>query len=184
MHHAAGNEVATPEQGHDFLQLPATQQRADAGAADALAVLEKGLGAIDRETVLLGETLQQQEIAAAMAAELEVIADDESLDRETIDEALPDELVRRARGHVLIEGQHQQLVDAEARQELRLLAQASQARRRGSPGEVLGRLRFEQHHSRLRFAAAGFADECGDDGLVAAVDSVEIADRRHTGLVP
>ena len=47
----------------------------------------------------------------------------------------------------------------------------------GFAGEVFARMGFERHHGRFQAEPRGGAAHVGQQGLVAAMDAVEIADR-------
>ena len=69
--------------------------------------------------------------------------------------------------------------DAERAEHLELVAQRRQARRRVAWREELARMRIERQHRRRQAQVLRGFDEAREHRLVAAMDTVEVADRQR-----
>ena len=113
VHDPTGHKVRPAEHGNGVAQQSFAQTRPDAGAANPLAGREEGICPLDKEAVTLGALLEHGEIAAPMAAELEIVADDETAHSEPVNQQTLHEIVGRTRRQGRAEGQHQQPLNAE-----------------------------------------------------------------------
>ncbi len=72
-------------------------------------------------------------------------------------------------------------VDAVGAQRLELVAQHRDARRRAGRIEEFARVRLEGHHADGQAARIGCGPHMGEQSLMAAVDTVEVADGQCAG---
>src|SRR5471032_1548967 len=124
--------------------------------------------------------------AGALGAVAEVVADHQPFDVQAFDQHFFGEFLRRQRGERRREVLDDDAVDAVVGQRLQLVAQVGDARRRARQiaralGKEFARMRFERHHGRFQAEAAGGRAHTAQQGLVAEVDAVEIADRERAG---
>ncbi len=96
---------------------------------------------------------------------------------EPVDQDLLDEGRRAQLAQTRVESQAQHTVHAFRGEQLELVTQARQTRRRRIGGEELTRLRLENHHTAGQRQFRGTLAQTHQDGLMAAVDTVEIPDR-------
>ncbi|MNF65780.1 hypothetical protein D3C84_475560 [compost metagenome] len=173
--HATGNAVRATEQTFGQGKIGGSQCITHLRTADANAVQFDGLRGFDGKTVHLPGLQQEVEIAEAVATETEIVTDFQMLHAETINEDGVDELTGAELAQALVERQAQHPVDAFGSQQLQLVTQAGQTRRRGLGGKEFPWLRLENHH------AAGYAQlertltQSGQDSLVTTVNTVKVA---------
>jgi hypothetical protein len=113
--------------------------------------------------------------------EAEIVADDQMAHTEAAHQHVLDEAVGMHRGEGGIEAAHMHTVDAVLRQLEQLVTQRGQARRRVLRREVLTRVWLEGQYGGFRVARTGLLDEHREQGLMAAVNAVEVADGEHRG---
>ena len=137
----------------------------------------------DAEAETVASPLQHRVVALAVAPELEVVAHHEVAHAEQIDQEPLDHLVRRDQTRTLVERDAQHPVDPRLAQQVDLLPEPGQPRRRRRVLEVLARLRLEgdQHAWRTQFATLG--RQMREQHLVAVVHTVERPDGRHAPRV-
>ena len=137
---------------------------------------------VDDEVVVGAVRLEQADVALAVAAEVEVLADDDDLHGEAVDEHPLDERLRRLLGLDLVEVQHHGAVEPGRGQQLQaLLRRRQQLRRRLRPDDR-GRVAVEREDHGVGAFGGGEALDLGDDRLVAEMHAVVGADRDHGAL--
>src|ERR1035438_6756027 len=130
MYDAAEHAIRTPQQARGSLKMALFQALAHGGAANAHRVDDKRCDLLDLKTMLTTRFPQRLDIAGGLAAVAEIIADDDVLRVQAVDDQLLDELLRTHRAYALIEPQRHEAVDAQRLEFHHLLAPARQARRR------------------------------------------------------
>jgi len=113
VHHATGHEIRPAEHGNGVAQQAFAQACPDAGATHPLAGREEGICPLDKEAVALGALLKHGEIAAAMAAKLEIVTHDEAAHPQTLNQQALHEIVGRTRRQCRAKRQHQQTLNAQ-----------------------------------------------------------------------
>ena len=98
------------------LHLPGGDQGPDPGRGDRLAVDLDQRHDAGLELLALGEHLR---VALRLGAEAEVLPDRDRFRAEPLDQHLLDELLGGDRRELLVEGDHDELLDAEARRSRR-----------------------------------------------------------------
>ena len=106
--------------------------------------------ALDLEAEVGAHRRQQGDVAPALVAEVEVVADDHDLRAEALDQHLSHELLGRLLGPGLVEGQHDDVVDARGLQQLDLVLVAGELPRRRLRADDLGRVAVEGDDRRLQ----------------------------------
>src|SRR5690606_8853936 len=182
MQYTAAESVGAPQQAPGQLQLAGLQSLTHAGAADTFAIQLDSQRGFDRKRVLLASTHEKVEIATATGAETEVVTDLQVFHPQPVDQHLMDELVSRQLAQAAIEGQAQHPIDTLAGEQLELLAQTCQACRRGVRGKELARLRLEDHHAARHSQFDGPLAQASQNGLMATVHTIEIADGGNASL--
>ena len=117
---------------------------------------------------------------ARFAPIAEIVPDQHPARRQQADQRALDERLRRERRERAREALDVHVVDAVRREQLELLAQRGQPRRRRGGREELPRVRLEGEHARREAPVARDRDQAREHGLVAEVHAVEVADR-HGG---
>src|SRR5271166_578575 len=167
MDDATEHAVGTPQQARGSLKMALFQALAYRGAADAHRVDDKRCDLLDLKSMLATRIPQRLDIAGGLAAVAEIVADDDVLSVQAVDDQLLDELLRTHRTYALIEPQRHQALDAESLEGHDLLAPARQARRRtGRVDELLG-TRLEHQHGGRGVEFGGAALQQRDHLLVA-----------------
>ena len=114
-----------------------------------------------------------------MTAEVEVVADDDHLRVEAVDEHTLDEGLGRLRRLVLVEGHDDDGVEAGRGEQLHLLFGARQQPRRRLGPDHGGRVAIERDHHRHGAERLGPLTDVVDDGLVPEVYPVVGTDGDH-----
>ncbi len=138
-----------------------------------------GSSLVTPKLVLLAEGGERRGVARPLVAEAKVEADHDVADAEPAREHVVDEALGRFGHQMPIERQDVQVIDPEPGQEARLDPQRGQSRRRLLRRQDLARMRLEGDHAERRAEVAGPRPRGLDQGAVAAVHAVEIADRDH-----
>jgi hypothetical protein len=125
--------------------------------------------------VLRPYLLHQREIAAAPAAEAEIVADEHELRAQFAMQRVY-EIHRLHPGKRGSEAAHLHPVHPQRREPFRLFPQAGEPGRRLQRREKLARVRLEHHHRRLQTARPGLGLEALQQGLVPEMHAIEIAD--------
>ncbi|MCY1294056.1 hypothetical protein D9M70_433370 [compost metagenome] len=160
------------------------QGLAHARAADPFAGHLDGRRRFDGEAFARSDLAEEIEITGTVAAEAEIVADFQVLDAQPLDQHRVDELGGAQLAQAAVETQAQHPVDAFAGQQLELVAQAGQPRWRGVRAEVFAWLRLEDHHATRHPELGRALAQTRQDGLVAPVYAVEIADGGDAAPMP
>ena len=129
---------------------------------------------LDFAAVPLAEALQQRDIAGALRAEAEVLADEHPAGLQPLNEHPLDERFRRQRGEIPVEALDVRALHPVRRQQLELLAKRREPRGRAIGREELARMRLEGEHAALQAPRARAGEEALQHRLVPAMDAVEI----------
>ena len=177
--------VRTPEHARGHLDVAAGEGAADGRAADRLLDTVDALDQVHRlehEVVGATELAEQADVPLPVAAEVEVLADDDDLDGEVGDQHPLDERLRRLLRLGLVEVQHHGCVHAAGLEQLEPLLGAGQQLGSGLGPHDLGRMAIERQHHRERLLPLGEVLDLIDDGHVADVHTVIGADRDDGSL--
>lgn len=133
------------------------------------------------EAILLAGGDQGVEGAGAAGAEAEVVTDHQPAHVQALHQDLLDEILRREGREMAAEMLHHHPVDAGVGECFELVTQVGDARRgafgrAGQLGEELARMRLEGHHRRVQPQLGGGLAHARQEGLVAQMHAVEIAD--------
>ena len=123
------------------------------------------------------------EVAAAVAAEAEIVAHHQVAHAEAGDQHLLDEGLGGEAAQGVVEGQAEHPLHPRLAQQAHLLAEAGQPRRRLVAGEELPGLRLEHHHGDRQLERGGLLAALIENRLVAAVDPIEVADGGHAAAM-
>ena len=134
---------------------------------------------LDGEAVARSCLHQKLRRTAARLAEVEVIAHHRARNAEALDQDLGDKVFRREARDPGIEGHDHHPVETEPRQAAVALGLRRQAEHRAGTGEEIHGMGLEGEDSAGFAEFAGQLLRAGDDGGVAAMDPVEIADGDH-----
>ena len=186
MHHVAADAVRPAEQRGSARHVALCQRLAHRGTRNARAAHLVAVHARHVEAGALASGVEHLVVARALGAEAKVVTDQHVFRAEAEHQHVIDEGLRRLRGEGLVEAQYHHLLDAAAVQLAKLVAQRGDACRRElglvqQRREVVARVRLEGHHARRQAAVFGFGDEQREHRLVAAVHTVEVADRERAG---
>ncbi|ABA49788.1 hypothetical protein BURPS1710b_1123 [Burkholderia pseudomallei 1710b] len=176
----AADRIAVAERARGGVEISRRERGAHAGTRNARAI---GVGErfhlLDLEAEALARRLQRREIARAPRAVAEVVADHDPAGVQPVDERAFDERLGRLARERMVEVLDDHAVDAVLAQRLELVAQHRDARRRARRIEELARMRLERHHAHGQPARVRRRAHAREQGLVAAMDTVEVADRQR-----
>jgi hypothetical protein len=171
--------VAVDRQGRSLLdypeyEVPPPERRPDRAARDALSVDGHHGHRLDAECSRV--SAQDREVPGATASEAEISAHEQPARPQGADEHVVDELLRGERGEAGIEACDVRPRDAKLAEQLELSTQRGQSRGRDLAGEKLARMRLEGENRRRQPEILGGFDQPTEHRLMAAVDTVEVAD--------
>ena len=183
MHDMPGNRIGPADQVLGAAQIAAVQCLAHRRTRYPAELVADGCHAGQLEPLGAGEAAEHGEIAAPLRAEAEVVADQQVAQLQSADQDVFDERFGRAGGQRRAEVRDIDPLDAVLSQRLELVAQGRDARRclafaaccKEFPG-----VGFESQHARRQAEPCGLAAQARKNGLMAAMDAVEIADRQRT----
>jgi hypothetical protein len=132
------------------------------------------------------ERAEQRHVAAAARAEAEVVANQHPARGQRADEHFLDEALRGERSKSPVKALHMDAIDAVRLEQLELLAQRREPRRRSAGArpnalEVLARMGLEGQHAALQAAPGGLGAHALQDRLVPPVDTIEVAYGQRDG---
>ncbi len=178
----AAHLVRPAEHPRGELDVAAGQRPPDGRAADRLVDPVRPGDQVDRvDDEVVGEAvvLEQTDVAVAVAAEVEVLADDDRPHGQPLDEHALDERLRRLLRLRLVEAQDHGGVEPGGGQQLEALVGRRQQLRCRLGTHDRGGVTVERQHDRHRIAVGGEALDLLDHRLVPEVHAVVGADRDH-----
>jgi len=125
--------------------------------------------------------LQRFEIAGALGAVAEVVANHDPARVQAVHDHVFDERIRRLAGEGVIEMFDHDAIHAVCAQCFEFVAQHGDAGWRAGGIEEFAGMRLEGHHAHGQAAGVRGGAHMGEQRLMAAVDTVEIADGQRTG---
>ena len=149
---------------------------ADDGAGDDFAFVNYGRKNDDFEAVLRAKFLKRAGVAGLFVPEAKIFPDKDSADLKTADEDLLDKFLGREFREIVCEGQDYGGVDAEIGEATEALFGGGNAERSGVRSKNFLRQRIEREGGRDRVDFARARDGGFQDGLVAEMDAIKIAD--------
>ena len=171
----AAHLVGPAEHPGGEVDVAAGERPPDGRAADRLVdAVRPGdeVHGIDDEVMGDAVVLEQADVPVAMAAEVEVLADDDDLDRQAVDEHALDERLGCLLRLRLVEAQHDRGVEPGGGEQLQaLLGRRQQLWRRLRPDDRR-RMPVEREHHGHRIALGSEALDLLDHGLVSEVHAV------------
>src|SRR6185312_8182813 len=138
----------------------------------------------DLETVFASGRRERVDGATASKAVTEVAADKDELRVQRLDQHALHELLRRLLTQRAVEGEHERRLHARRREPLDLLLVADQLGRAHGRVQQGERMPIEGHDRRHELQWPRHRQQLADDGAVAGVHSVELADRDGAGAEP
>ncbi|GAB4007662.1 hypothetical protein GCM10029992_62010 [Glycomyces albus] len=133
----------------------------------------------DVETELGAQFGQPPDVSGGLVAEAEVLADDDRVGVEPVDQHAADERLRALQRELLGERQDAHAVDAERAEQFDAPVEAREPGRHRVRGDHGGRMRVEGDRHGPTAALGGGLDGGADQGRVAAVHPVEHPDGDH-----
>lgn len=121
---------------------------------------------------------KQGRIAGTLGAETEVVTDQEPAHGAACHQHVVDERARSQLREAAIEVRNERAFDTAALERGQFVTQVEYPRRRALGRKEFARMRLETHHSRYQTACASGGDDAAQQRLMAAVNTVEIADRQ------
>ncbi len=175
MHDVAADQVIATERGARRIEIARHQRPTHAGRIGDRRHL------FDFKAVLLARRLQRREIAGALRAVAEIVANHHPARVQAVHDDPLDKRIRRLAREGMVEMLDHDPVDAVHPQRFELVAQHRDARRRAGRIEEFARVRLEGHHADGQAARIGGCAHVREQSLMAAVDTVEIADGQCAG---
>ena len=127
--------------------------------------------------------LKHGEIALTPSTKTEVVTDEQVAHVEPAHEDVVDEATGGLRCESGVEAAHVHTIHPAGFEQQQLLAQRGEAGGRVCGSEILARMRLEGEHDRRQAESARLVREQLEQGLVAAMHPVEVADREYSGPV-
>ena len=169
------------EQAPGVLEVAVGQRLAHGRTGDADAAFGDGAHLLDVEPELAARFLEIGKVAGAAGAKAEVIAHQHPARVQSVPEHVLDECLRGLGGEMGVEVFHDHAVHPVAAQGVELVAQQRDARGRVLGGEEFARMRLERHHTERQATGIRGSAGAGEQRLVAAMHTVEIADGERAG---
>ena len=184
----ATDGVGAAEQGLGARQVAIGQGLSHQGAGDPCAVHFEAHHPRHVETVGVAELIQQCVVPGALGAEAEVVPDHHQAGAQLIHQDALDEVLRAEAGQGFVKAQHHQMVHPTVLQRRAGVTQRGNARwcefgPALNAGEMITRMGLEAHHTAGQPALAGLVGQQGQHRLMAAVHTVEVADRQRAGAL-
>ena len=162
---------------------PSATQRRNARGTDDAAQMEHRGQLFHAEAVFFAQAAQDVGAAAAPPAQRKIVTD-EQIPHVERHELLADELFRRGDGQRGREGELQHLVHAQGQDAAAALLTTREGRRGLSAAQHGARMRPEGQHEAAFPSGARHGAGAADQGLVAQMHAVEIADGQSGGRTP
>ena len=175
MDDAPADAVRPAEQRFGRRELASGERGADRRARHARAGARHDRHDLDLVSAAAAETFQEREVAGALRAEPEVLADEDPARLEPFREHLLDEGPGLERGKRPREALNMHPLDFVSREQLEFFSQGGEPGRRRLRREEFPRMRFERQHATHQSAPARLADEALEHRPVPEVNAVEIA---------
>lgn len=158
------------------------EQFADPGGGHA-PLSERGDVVDDHDLEAVGRRrlTQEGDVAAALVTEPEVLADENGAGVEVLHENAADEVLRRLRGELGVEAQHEARVDAGLLEQVELLLETHERVGAHLRRDNRERVPVERDDDALQVALGRDSLELADDRAVSGVHAVELADRDGGG---
>ena len=164
----------------DFALL---QELADAGGGEGVGVAVAERREFRYSDFMRGEPrFELFHVAAAFVAEDEIVARDDMLRTETLEQNFFDEILRRELREFGREGADEDFVDAGGFEQAFFYGEWSKAEGRRIGLENCARVRFERQDTRGYIHRARFFDRGFGDEAMPTVDAVEITERENTAF--
>ena len=173
-HHAPAERVRLAEQCGDLPYPAGLQQRAHLGAAHLTAADRDRPDDLDLEAPRLRQVGEQGGVSGPVAAEAEIMADEDLFHPDRVEQTVPYESFRRLAGEVEPEALQNHAIDAQCRDPAQLLAQTQNQGDRPLRSENRERMRMKRHGQRGPAPGAGVFDHAAENRPVAQMDAVEV----------
>ena len=158
------------------------KRRADRTGTNRPPLIFKARDDIDRKAELCALRREIFGRTRTVETEMKIEADGDAGDREPLDQYACDEILRGETCQRRVEAQHDRAVEPGGGQEPQLRALVGEAEQRLVRPEEAAGMRLEGERGRRPAQRLGAGARGGDDGAVAAVNPVEIADGKHRAI--
>ena len=179
VHHRSVDRVLVPEQRAGFVDASLADEPADACAADDEVLVAHRIDLFGLERVAGAELPQQRKVPGAVVAEEKIGADPHLRHVQPVGQHDADERLGIPARQLGREAHDRRAVHAGGGQRLELLRLRHQQRRRLVRPHDARRMRIEGHDHRGGAVLAGDAADSLEDLAVAAMDAVEIPQRKN-----
>src|SRR5580700_8136030 len=173
--------IAMAKQAPRAGNLAAPEMATNHGARNHLAPITHMREELGLETVLGAEGGETLRGAGLFVAKTKVIADDDHARIERLDEHLADEVLRSEAGQGGVEWQHQNVTDAQARENRHAFFDRDQQRNRLAVADDGARVRVEGDDSGREAKLGGALDGRAHQLLMAKMDAIKAADGECRG---
>jgi hypothetical protein len=175
----AGQPVGPAQCGRRGPHVPGVDTAADVRGREHHTIGGNQRSVLHGEAERAPESFEQGHVAGRAVPEPEVVADHDRRRVQRLDQHIVHERIGVEPGERRRERHHAERIHTELLDQLGLADRLGQHRRMRARADHLGRVRVERHHHRLQTEVAGAFHGVPDDRLVAAVHTVEDADRHH-----
>ena len=183
-HHLALDEPVVAEEPIGLFELPCPERRPDARRGNGIAALDDEIQHFDGAAMPGHRLAQEVGRAAAIAAEMKILPDDDSRSGKTIDQEAGNEILCLDVGEGSVKRQDDDAVETQGLGETCLGIAAGKAEHEGLRRQNVTRMRLEGDDDGGLAAFPGARREGGEHRLVPAVEAVEIADGNDAAPKP
>src|SRR5690349_8180652 len=177
--YAPADAVRAAEKPFGGDEIPARKRSADCGAGHAYPAERHDRQDLRFVAVSPAEVLEQRDIARALRAEAEILADQEPLRPERVREHPLGESLGSERREGAVKTLNVRALHAVRREELQFLSKRREAGGRGVRSEEFPRVGLEREHAALQAALARAGEQALQHRLVSAMDAFEISYRER-----
>jgi hypothetical protein len=184
VHDDAAHGRRVLEQAGRSLDVAVSQKLPDPRGRDAAIALEPHVFyEVHSEVVHLTEAPQGVDVTGSTNPETEITADEHNFRVQRVDQDARDELLGRLVGECPVERHHEGGVDPCRREEFELSLGADEGGGAAARRQEFEWMAVERHDDALEVVAGRDIEQLPDDGPVARVNAVELADG-HGGTSP
>ena len=178
-----GDDETPAEQALDGGKITRGERSTYRRAGHSRAVREHGRTGFHADADSCGVAAQPGDIALALVAKTEVLADDQRLAVQPVAKYPLDKFFRAELCQATVESAHHDLLHCAVAQQAKFFAQARDASGSAFRCEEFTRVRFEGQRTTDQSVGACYRLQALQQGLMAQVNAIEIADRNGNATI-
>ncbi len=183
VHDPSGNAVGAAQEPGGVVHVPRGQGGPHGGTGNPLSCHVQGRHRFDPKAVGAARALQEGKIPSPGLAKAEIVTDEEMANTQPGDQQAVDEVLGGEAREVAVKAADVNSIHAGGLQQQELFPQGGQAGRRLGGGEELPRVGLEGQDHCWQTQASCLLPQEGEQGLMAQVHAIEIADGEHRRLL-